>query len=90
MYQVAALKILAQSRSSAASLGSQTGSEKDRELASLAGVERGVRECKLCPMCEAVFPLGCGEEFEQHVMDHFSYDDDPETLQYIAPDTDPP
>lgn len=104
---VAALKILAQSRSGAG--GSVSGSmssykssdqshvssgsehvseEKDRVLVSITAPAQGTSQCKLCPMCEAMFPLGAEEEFEQHVMDHFSYDSDQETLQYLGQDID--
>ena len=85
---VAALKVLAQSR--AASSGSLTSTEgeeeeeeeeKDRTLVSMTATDSR-SECKMCPMCEAMFPLHSEEEFEQHVMDHFSYDSDPDTLQY--------
>ena len=87
---VAALKVLAQSRS--ASNGSLTSTEgeeeeeeeeeKDRTLVSMTTTDSR-SECKMCPMCEAMFPLHSEEEFEQHVMDHFSYDSDPDTLQYF-------
>ena len=96
---VAALKVLAQSR--AASSGSLTSTEgeeeeaeeeeeeKDRTLVSMTAPDSR-SECKMCPMCEAMFPLHSEEEFEQHVMDHFSYDSDPDTLQYYSnqPDID--
>ena len=94
---VAALKVLAQSR--AASSGSLTSTEgeeeeeeeeKDRTLVSMTAPDSR-SECKMCPMCEAMFPLHSEEEFEQHVMDHFSYDSDPDTLQYYPhhqPDID--
>ena len=63
--------------------------EKDRVLVSITASGTSTSQCKLCPMCEAMFPLSAEEEFEQHVMDHFSYDSDPDTLQYLAPDADP-
>jgi len=100
---VAALKILAQSRAgSSGSLSSykssdqshvSTGStmedmEKDRVLVSITAPAPGTSQCKLCPMCEAMFPISAEEEFEQHVMDHFSYDSDQETLQYLGQDSD--
>ena len=97
---VAALKILAQARSSSSlssyksteqspDSGDSSGSEeKDRVLVSITASGTSTSQCKLCPMCEAMFPLGAEEEFEQHVMDHFSYDSDPETLQYLPPDAD--
>ena len=86
---VAALKVLAQSRSdSGGSLASNEeedeDEEKDRTLVSMTATDSR-SECKMCPMCEAMFPLHSGDEFEQHVMDHFSYDSDPETLQYYPP-----
>ena len=62
--------------------------EKDRVLVSITAPAQGTSQCKLCPMCEAMFPLGAEEEFEQHVMDHFSYDSDQETLQYLGQDSD--
>ena len=63
------------------------GDEKDRVLVSITASV--AKETKLCPMCEAVFPLEAEEEFETHVMDHFSYDSDPDTLQYLdTADTD--
>ena len=97
---VAALKILAQARSSSslssyksteqspASGDSSVSEEKDRVLVSITASGTSTSQCKLCPMCEAMFPLGAEEEFEQHVMDHFSYDSDPDTLQYLPPDAD--
>ena len=86
---VAALKVLAQSRSdSGGSLASNEeedeDEEKDRTLVSMTATDSR-SECKMCPMCEAMFPLHSEDEFEQHVMDHFSYDSDPETLQYYPP-----
>merc|ERR1719215_2042306 len=79
-------------KSSESSPGSGNSSveteEKDRVLVSITASGTSTSQCKLCPMCEAMFPLGATEEFEQHVMDHFSYDSDPETLQYLAPDAD--
>ena len=85
---VAALKVLAQSRSrsggSLASNEEEEEEEKDRTLVSMTATDSR-SECKMCPMCEAMFPLNSEEEFEQHVMDHFSYDSDPETLQYYPP-----
>mgnify|MGYP001164376132 FL=1 len=98
---VAALKILAQARSSSSlssyksteqspdSGDSSVSEEKDRVLVSITASGTSTSQCKLCPMCEAMFPLSAEEEFEQHVMDHFSYDSDPDTLQYLAPDADP-
>ena len=50
-------------------------------LVSITAAE-STSSCKLCPMCEAMFPVAAEEEFEQHVMDHFSYDSDQDTLQY--------
>ena len=44
----------------------------------------GVSEVKLCPMCEAHFPLGAEDQFEQHVMDHFVWDSDQDTLLYMG------
>ena len=97
---VAALKILAQARSSSSlssyksteqspgSGDSSVSEEKDRVLVSITASGTSTSQCKLCPMCEAMFPLGAEEEFEQHVMDHFSYDSDPDTLQYLPPDAD--
>ena len=91
---VAALKVLAQSRSdSGGSLASNEeedeDEEKDRTLVSMTATDSR-SECKMCPMCEAMFPLHSEDEFEQHVMDHFSYDSDPDTLQYYSnqPDID--
>ena len=101
---VAALKILAQSRAAGASgsmssykssdHGDQSSSstlseEKDRVLVSITAEQTNTNMgVKLCPMCEAMFPLNTEEEFEQHVMDHFSYDSDQDTLQYLAQDSD--
>ena len=62
--------------------------EKDRVLVSITAPAPGTSQCKLCPMCEAMFPISAEEEFEQHVMDHFSYDSDQETLQYLGQDSD--
>jgi len=92
---VAALKILAQSRSNSGSMHSYKSSEnncdeQDRALASITTHQAvpvdtdGQR--KLCPMCEAIFSMDNMEEFEQHVMDHFNYDSDQETLQYFVPE----
>jgi len=90
---VAALKILAQTRSNAASLesiksGDNISGEEDRALASITTNHTVpvdiTTNAKLCPMCEVMFPQECLEEFEQHVMDHFSYDSDPDTLQYYV------
>jgi len=90
---VAALKILAQTRSNAASLesiksGDNISGEEDRALASITTNHTIpvdiTTNAKLCPMCEVMFPQECLEEFEQHVMDHFSYDSDPDTLQYYV------
>lgn len=90
---VAALKILAQTRSNAASMESIKSSdnisgEEDRALASITTNHTVpvdiTTSAKLCPMCEVMFPQECLEEFEQHVMDHFSYDSDPDTLQYYV------
>ena len=42
---------------------------------------------RLCPMCEAVFPNSVSnEDFEQHVMEHFNFDDS-ETLVYMPHDS---
>ena len=98
---VAALKILAQARPAGSlsscesreqSADSQHSSvesqEKDRVLVSItASPGTSTSQCKLCPMCEAMFPPSAEEEFEQHVMDHFSYDSDPDTLQYLPQDS---
>ena len=90
---VAALKILAQSRSNSGSMQSfksveNNCEEQDRALASitthLTVPVEGTTHQKLCPMCEVMFPEDRMEEFEQHVMDHFSYDSDQETLQYFV------
>ena len=35
-------------------------------------------------MCEAQFPLGSEDHFEQHVMDHFVWDSDQDTLLYMG------
>ena len=35
-------------------------------------------------MCEAQFPLGAEDQFEQHVMDHFVWDSDQDTLLYMG------
>eukprot|EP00092_Neocalanus_flemingeri_P032345 GFUD01035165.1.p1 GENE.GFUD01035165.1~~GFUD01035165.1.p1 ORF type:complete len:257 (-),score=98.45 GFUD01035165.1:96-866(-) len=91
---VVALKILAQSRSSSGSMVSFKSSEsnnkeQDRALASITTehtVPEDTSKFKLCPMCEAMFPEESMEEFEQHVMDHFSYDSEQETLQYFVPE----
>ena len=66
------------------SSGSLVSEEKDRVLVSITA-ESDNTSCKMCPMCEAMFPMNNEDEFEQHVMDHFSYDSDPETLQYYPP-----
>ena len=40
---------------------------------------------RLCPMCEAVFPVSVtSEDFELHVMEHFNFEDS-ETLVYVPP-----
>jgi len=42
---------------------------------------------RLCPMCEAVFTNSTSnEDFELHVMEHFSFDDS-ETLVYNPQDS---
>ena len=69
------------------SSGSLVSEEKDRVLVSITA-ESDNTSCKMCPMCEAMFPMNNEDEFEQHVMDHFSYDSDPDTLQYLPPDAD--
>jgi len=91
---VAALKVLAQSRTSGSGMssfksssGSLVSEEKDRVLVSITA-ESDNTSCKMCPMCEAMFPMNNEDEFEQHVMDHFSYDSDQDTLQYY--DAQPP
>jgi hypothetical protein len=92
---VAALKMLAQTRSNTASMESFKSAEidseeQDRALASITTnqtVPVDVNShAKLCPMCEVMFPQDCLDEFEQHVMDHFSYDSDQDTLQYFVPE----
>jgi len=90
---VAALKMLAQTRSNTASMESFKSSEnisgeEDRALASITTthtvpVDTNSHD-KLCPMCEVIFPQDCLDEFELHVMDHFSYDSDQDTLQYFV------
>jgi len=92
---VAALKMLAQTRSHASTASIETcksvdniSGEEDRALASITTNHTVAVDIttnvKLCPMCEVMFPQDCLEEFEQHVMDHFSYDSDPDTLQYFV------
>jgi hypothetical protein len=67
---VSALRLLAESR--------QAGRSPSR-----AGGEGGdSQQGKLCPMCEVQFPAGAEEQFEQHVMDHFVWDSDQDTLLY--------
>ena len=40
---------------------------------------------RLCPMCEAVFPVSVtSEDFELHVMEHFNFEDS-DTLVYDPP-----
>jgi len=76
---VSALRLLAESRSQSSrsqSLESQGEGEQERN--------GGVSEVKLCPMCEAHFPLGAEDQFEQHVMDHFVWDSDQDTLLYMG------
>ena len=42
---------------------------------------------RLCPMCEAVFPVSVSnEDFEVHVMEHFNFDDS-ETMVYVPQDS---
>ena len=60
--------------------------QKERGGAVVSVQQNSVKLGRLCPMCEASFPLEHMEEFETHVMDHFSYDSDPDTLQYVVPD----
>ena len=50
----------------------------------MGGVADVSSEVKLCPMCEAQFPLGTEDRFEQHVMDHFVWDSDQDTLLYMG------
>ena len=50
----------------------------------MVGVADLSSEVKLCPMCEAQFPLGSEDHFEQHVMDHFVWDSDQDTLLYMG------
>ena len=92
---MAALKMLAQTRSNSASMESfkineNISEEQDRALASVTTnqtVPADVNShAKLCPMCEVMFSQDCLDEFEQHVMDHFSYDSDQDTLQYFVPE----
>ena len=41
---------------------------------------------RMCPMCEVAFPSTVTEEdFESHVMEHFSFEET-ETLKYIPPE----
>ena len=78
---VSALRLLAESRSQSSrsqSLESQGEGEQERNRGG------GVSEVKLCPMCEAQFPLGAEDQFEQHVMDHFVWDSDQDTLLYMG------
>ena len=70
---VSALRLLAEARSARASRG-----------ASLEGEVEGEEGGKLCPMCEASFPAGAEELFEQHVMDHFAWDAEQDTLLYMG------
>ena len=79
---VSALRLLAESRSQSSrsqSLESQGQGEQERN-----GGVSNVSEVKLCPMCEAQFPLGAEDQFEQHVMDHFVWDSDQDTLLYMG------
>ena len=76
---MSALRLLAESRSQSSrsqSLESQGEGDPERN--------RGVSSVKLCPMCEAQFPLGTEDHFEQHVMDHFVWDSDQDTLLYMG------
>ena len=58
--------------------------EKDRVLVSITASGTSTSQCKLCPMCEAMFPISAEDEFEQHVMDHFVWDSDQDTLLYMG------
>ena len=71
---VSALRLLAETRSQASRSLESTESKEGPEEPS----------AKLCPMCEASFPVGCEEQFEQHVMDHFVWDSDQDTLLYMG------
>ena len=83
---MSALRLLAESRSqSSRSQSLESQGQGDPEGNRVGGVADVSSEVKLCPMCEAQFPMGSEDHFEQHVMDHFSYDSDPETLQYYPP-----
>jgi len=84
---VAALKHVAQARSvqsddqssSLSKTGTSFNSERDRALASFH------TSLKVCPMCEARFPVDVSsDDFEQHVLQHFSYESDGDTLQYYS------
>ena len=80
---VSALRLLAESRSQSSrsqSLESQGEGEQERNGSGMGGVS----DVKLCPMCEAQFPLGAEDQFEQHVMDHFVWDSDQDTLLYMG------
>lgn len=97
---VAALKLFAENRTQASSLKIEeegevsVTEERDRGVGSITSMQgdRVVEgEGKLCPMCEARFPWNVStEQFEQHVMDHFCWEDgDQETLQYYQTQGEP-
>ena len=84
---VSALRLLAESRSQSSrsqSLESQGQGDQERNGGGGIGGVSEVSEVKLCPMCEAQFPLGAEDQFEQHVMDHFVWDSDQDTLLYMG------
>ena len=82
---MSALRLLAESRSQSSrsqSLVSQ--GQGDPDGTRVGGVADVSSEVKLCPMCEAQFPIGSEDHFEQHVMDHFVWDSDQDTLLYMG------
>ena len=82
---MSALRLLAESRSqSSRSQSLESQGQGDQEGTRVGGVADVSSEVKLCPMCEAQFPIGSEDHFEQHVMDHFVWDSDQDTLLYMG------
>ena len=82
---MSALRLLAESRSqSSRSQSLENQGQGDPDGTRVGGVADVSSEVKLCPMCEAQFPLGSEDHFEQHVMDHFVWDSDQDTLLYMG------
>ena len=79
------LRLLAESRSqSSRSQSLENQGQGDPDGTRVGGVADVSSEVKLCPMCEAQFPMGSEDHFEQHVMDHFVWDSDQDTLLYMG------